>query len=320
MEDDGGSGGSPWSTPQVIKQSVGDFYEFEEIVGEGNTSQVVMGVHTASGKQSAIKIIDKERMNDNPLLRERVDREIVLMKGCCHPHIVEFEGAYESDLEVAIVMELMRGGDLFERVITPSGTGCFSENSALRDMRALLHAVDYLHDRGIVHRDLKPENLLYTSKDEDGVLKVSDFGLSKFSNDTDGLETPCGTIAYTAPEVAHRRLYRRSIDMWSCGCILYFMLFGRPPFYSNDEEEIYDLVSESRWSFPPDHSHVSEAAKNIIQALLEPNPDRRLTAKQALAHPWIIGFVPVVHPVPAFGTLVISSRPPLGPLPPQAVS
>eukprot|EP01112_Ceratiomyxa_fruticulosa_P013845 TRINITY_DN391_c0_g1_i1.p1 TRINITY_DN391_c0_g1~~TRINITY_DN391_c0_g1_i1.p1 ORF type:complete len:470 (+),score=87.17 TRINITY_DN391_c0_g1_i1:161-1570(+) len=294
----------------IIPQSVGDFYEFEEILGEGNTSQVVLGVHLTTKSKVAIKIIDKERLENNELNRERLEREIAILRRCNHNNIVKLEAVYESDLEVSLVMELMTGGDLFERVVGVPGfpsVGVLPEFTARVSMKSLFLAVDYLHDRGIVHRDLKPENLLYPTK-ESSELKLADFGLSKYSTETDGLETPCGTLAYSAPEITNGRVYKKSVDMWSCGCILYFMLFGRPPFYSENEEEMFEKVSRGGWSFPTHPiSVVSPIAKDLIQRLLEPNPDKRYTAKQALTHPWITGHNPIFPHLPSSGLL--SSEP-----------
>eukprot|EP00026_Physarum_polycephalum_P007054 Phypoly_transcript_07107.p1 GENE.Phypoly_transcript_07107~~Phypoly_transcript_07107.p1 ORF type:complete len:367 (+),score=62.57 Phypoly_transcript_07107:373-1473(+) len=189
----------------------------------------------------------------------------------------------EHAVLINLPLNRMNGGDLFDRI---TSKGVLTEQDARTAMRQILHAVDFLHDKSLVHRDLKPENLLYSSHDGDACVKLSDFGLSKFSNekDNEGLETPCGTIAYTAPEITQSKVYRKGVDIWSCGCILYFMLFGRPPFYSDSEEEIYDLVSEGIWSFP--ESKVSEQAKDLVKRLLEKDPNKRLTVKQALAHPF----------------------------------
>jgi calcium/calmodulin-dependent protein kinase I len=262
---------------------VTDVYEFEQIIGEGSFSSVVLATHNETKNKCAIKIIDKSKIVTD-VQRERADREIAILKMCNHPNIVKLVETFESDDEISLVMELMSGGDLFDRI---TSKGVFTEQEARVSMRHILSAVDFLHDRSIVHRDLKPENLLYSAQDNDSCVKLSDFGLSKFSTekDNDGLQTPCGTIAYTAPEITHSKVYRKGVDIWSCGCILYFMLFGRPPFYSENEDEIYDLVSEGVWAFP--ESNVSELAKDLVKRLLEQDPNKRLTVKQAMAHPFL---------------------------------
>jgi calcium/calmodulin-dependent protein kinase I len=282
-----------------MERGVAEVYEFEDIIGEGAFSNVVLATHNETSLQYAIKIIDKERIQST-LQRERVDREIEILNTCNHPNIVKFVESYESDLEISLVMELMRGGDLFDRILSK---GVFTEVEARTAMYNILSALDYLHDRCIVHRDLKPENLLYTTTDDSAVLKISDFGLSKYSTETEWVETPCGTIAYigtllqyiffgtqlirfTAPEVASNKVYRKVVDIWSCGCILYFMLFGKPPFYSQTEEEIYDLVSEGNYYFP-EKPEVSESVKDLIGYLLQKDPNKRYTTKQTLAHPWM---------------------------------
>jgi len=266
------------------ERSVMDVYDFTEIIGEGAFSTVVLGHHLETGEQNAIKIIEKAKIQSE-VQRERVDREIDIQKNCDHPNIVKLIETYESDLEVCLVLELMGGGDLFDRIMHK---GTFSEEEARIAMCSIFSAVAYLHDRSIVHRDLKPENLLYSSKEDSAILKVSDFGLSKISTEKEMLDPPCGTIAYLAPEMAGNKVYSKSVDIWSCGCILYFMLFGRPPFYSDDEDEIYDLVFEGNYTFPP-RPFVSGSAKQLIGNLLEKDPKKRYTAKEALTHPWIMG-------------------------------
>jgi calcium/calmodulin-dependent protein kinase I len=267
-----------------MEQGVAEIYEFEEIIGEGAFSNVVRATHNGTQKQYAIKIVDKERIQST-LQRERVDREIAINKACNHPNIVKFVESYESDLEISIVMELMEGGDLFDRILSK---GVFSEEEARTAMYNILSALDYLHDRCIVHRDLKPENLLYTTKADSALLKISDFGLSKYATAPEWVEPPCGTIAYIAPEVAGGKVYRKVVDLWSCGCILYFMLFGKPPFYGATEEEIYDLVAEGKYNFPT-KPLVSDSVKELISFLLEKDPNKRFTSKQTLAHPWMTG-------------------------------
>jgi calcium/calmodulin-dependent protein kinase I len=267
-----------------MEKTVTDVYDFESIIGEGNSSSVVMATHNDTKQQYAIKIIDKSKIVDE-VQRERIDREVAILKMCSHPHIIKLKETFESDMEISLVMEYMRGGDLFDRI---TSKGFFTEEEARVSMFSIMSAVDYLHERSLVHRDLKPENLLYSSQDEDAILKIADFGLSKYSNEADGLVTPCGTLAYTAPEVTNNKMYRKGVDVWSCGCIMYFMLFGRPPFYSENEDEIYDLVSEGIWSFP-NKPRVSDPAKELIGFLLEKDPSKRYTVKQALSHPWTTG-------------------------------
>jgi len=290
---------------------VTDVYEFQEIIGEGSFSNVVLATHNETQIKYAIKIVDKSKIITE-VQRERADREIDILKRCNHPNIVKLIETFESDDEISLVMELMNGGDLFDRI---TSKGVLSETEARAAMKHVFSAVDFLHDRSLVHRDLKPENLLYSSKENDSCVKLSDFGLSKFSNekDNEGLQTPCGTIAYTAPEITNSKVYRKSVDIWSCGCILYFMLFGRPPFYSEDEEEIYDLVSEGIWSFPD--FQVSEQAKDLITKLLEKEPTKRLTVKQAMQHPFLTQLQAPLTPTRAASSLRTSDNIIMNPLP-----
>eukprot|EP01121_Diplochlamys_sp_Union-15-3_P000519 TRINITY_DN10454_c0_g1_i1.p1 TRINITY_DN10454_c0_g1~~TRINITY_DN10454_c0_g1_i1.p1 ORF type:complete len:286 (-),score=53.73 TRINITY_DN10454_c0_g1_i1:31-888(-) len=179
-------------------------------------------------------------------------------------------------------MELMRGGELFERI---AKKGPLPENECVEAFRGLLTAVNYLHSLGIAHRDLKPENMLFEVPDN-GSVKIVDFGFAKYDQECAPLQTPIGTAAYAAPEVLLEQQYSKSVDIWSIGCVLYFMLFGRPPFYSENDEELEELAASGVFEFPVKPA-VSDQAKLLISALLEKEPSKRLTASQALSHPWL---------------------------------
>jgi serine/threonine protein kinase len=266
-----------------ITPEVGEVYDFEDELGQGAFSTVVLGRHLKTGERYAIKLIERARL-DNVQRCQRVLTEISILSQCDHPHIMKIIEIYEGPLEVSLILPLMEGGELFDVVAHHGKVG---EADASRMMRQLLTAVDYLHERGICHRDLKPENILCTSRDvRKANLKVTDFGLAKFGKDC--LETPCGTTNYAAPEIGVEDFYDNSVDLWALGCVLYFMLFGRPPFDGEDDEEIRDLVSDCIYEFPQD-VHVSASAKDLIEHLLEQDPSVRFTAKQALGHCWIAG-------------------------------
>ncbi|EFA77412.1 putative protein serine/threonine kinase [Heterostelium album PN500] len=263
------------------ESSIYDDYDITDIIGEGTFSSVTLATHRKSGKRYAVKIIDKECIN-NSQRREMVDWEIAILSKCRHPNIVEFYEHFESDQDICLVLEWIPNGDLFDRIVKK---GVFTEEESRLTMKSLFSAVDYLHERSLVHRDLKPENILFNS--EEGDVKLADFGLSKYYEESVGMESACGTPAYSAPEINNNKVYRKGVDMWSCGCILYFILFGKPPFYHNDESEIYKLVSTGKWSFPSNQHEYSDDVKDMIRGLLEHDPAKRLTAKKALSHRWI---------------------------------
>jgi len=271
-----------------------EVYEMEEIIGEGTFSNVVRGVHNDNGKKCAIKIVDKLKCSTEKQ-KWRLRNEIALHRKCKHANITQFLEYYESDIDICLVMELCEGGELFNRIVEK---GRYSEKEASRAIRQITQAVQFLHSMGIVHRDIKPENILYKTKDEDSEIKLADFGLAKELEPTAGggrsmlKASLSGTPAYCAPERLSQDQESKAVDMWSIGCIMYFLLFGVPPFYSNKEDEeecddeIFDSVLEAVVTFPEGKT-ISPLAKDILLRLLEKDPTKRMSADEVLMHPWI---------------------------------
>jgi serine/threonine protein kinase len=247
-------------------------------------------------------VSEEDNHPDLQLLPPDIKAEAIILKSLSHPYIVKLYDVFVDMYAkcVYLVMELVKGGDLFDRIVSQP-EGHYHETSARRIMRRLLSPVVYLHSCGIVHRDLKPENILCSSTDlsDDCGIKITDFGLAKQLT-ADGLKTFCGTPQYFAPEVLSRRdtvmgrgRYGQEADCWSLGVILYILLCGMPPFdfdngggtYSpknlQDDEWNVDF-SDERWD------HVSSEAKELVSLLLERNPVKRLSAKAACDHPWIL--------------------------------
>ncbi|KAL6074717.1 Serine/threonine-protein kinase dclk3 [Balamuthia mandrillaris] len=278
----------PLSWEQIVRDSVinppvDQVYEFEDIIGTGSFSDVVLGVQLTTGKKYAIKIIDKAKI-DTAKRKQRVLTEIDILRECDHPYIVKVHQIYESHLDICLVLDLMEGGELFDAIVRNQK---FSEADARRIIRQMCLGLDYLHDKGICHRDLKPENMLCSSKDPKKTdICITDFGLAKFGKDS--LATPCGSVNYVAPEIVANEIYDNGVDMWALGCVMYFVLFGKPPFHGEDDEEIMDLVEEGLYEFPadPDSLLVSGCAKELIRHLLEKDPAIRYTTKQTLKHAW----------------------------------
>eukprot|EP01132_Coremiostelium_polycephalum_P003175 gene3175-3974_t len=290
------------------EESIYDHYDITDIIGEGTFSTVAVATHKKyTDEKYAIKVIAKETLNGQK--REMVDWEISILSKCNHPNIVEFIEYFESDEDICLVLEWVPNGDLFDRIVKK---GVFTEEEARLTMSSILSAVEYLHDRSLVHRDIKPENILFNS--EQGDVKLADFGLSKYYTESDGLdEMDCGTPAYSAPEINSNQVYRKGVDMWSCGCLLYFILFGKPPFYHEDEEIIYQLVAEGQWSYPSMADKVSDEVKHLINGLLEHDPSKRLNVKEALAHDWFKG-------KKTFNSKLLLSTTPTKSTPPQLLS
>ncbi|VDN56998.1 unnamed protein product [Dracunculus medinensis] len=189
-----------------------------------------------------------------------------------HPNIVQLYDTYDEKHCVYLVMELVTGGELFDRIVSK---GSFTERDASVLMRQVLEAVAFMHKNGVVHRlDLKPENLLYYNKEEDSKIMISDFGLSK-TEDSGTMETACGTPA---------------VDIWSIGVITYILLCGYPPFYDDNDANLFAQIIRGEYEFDsPYWDEISESAKDFISHLMCCDPEKRYTCEQALEHPWISG-------------------------------
>eukprot|EP01119_Soliformovum_irregulare_P000762 TRINITY_DN1055_c0_g1_i1.p1 TRINITY_DN1055_c0_g1~~TRINITY_DN1055_c0_g1_i1.p1 ORF type:complete len:334 (-),score=61.82 TRINITY_DN1055_c0_g1_i1:39-1040(-) len=281
-------------TASTSKKACDEDYDFEEIIGSGTFSDVVRGVHFTTKHRRAIKIIDKNKLQTDKQ-KWRLHNEIALHRICSSPYIVHFQDSYESDTDICIVMELCEGGELFNKIVDK---GIFSEREAAKAMKHIVAGVQYLHTLGIVHRDIKPENLLYSTKEDDAIIKLADFGLAKKISEVEGRNmlkaSLSGTTAYCAPERLALEHESKAVDIWSTGCILYFMLFGVPPFYSSkvdedeNNDEIFESVLEANIVFPENRS-VSDLAKDLILRMLDTDPLRRISADDILTHPWMKG-------------------------------
>jgi calcium/calmodulin-dependent protein kinase I len=247
---------------------------------------VKRAVRHIDGREFAIKCIKKSRLTREELYI--IDSEVVVMRTLRHKHIVRLFEIFETKKRIYIVMELLSGGELFDRIVQK---GSFSEREAAEVMRDLSNAISYLHSIGVVHRDLKPENILYSSPRPDAALKITDFGLAKRSERDKGyMTTACGTPGYVAPEVLKGDQYDQAVDMWSLGVILYILLCGFPPFYSDNTAELYAKIKAGDFAFPsPYWDEISPAAMELVRGLLTVDPTQRLTAAQVLEHPWVSG-------------------------------
>ncbi|XP_017742189.1 PREDICTED: calcium/calmodulin-dependent protein kinase type 1D isoform X4 [Rhinopithecus bieti] len=204
-----------------------------------------------------------------------------------HENIVALEDIYESPNHLYLVMQLVSGGELFDRIVEK---GFYTEKDASTLIRQVLDAVYYLHRMGIVHRDLKPENLLYYSQDEESKIMISDFGLSKMEGKGDVMSTACGTPGYVAPEVLAQKPYSKAVDCWSIGVIAYILLCGYPPFYDENDSKLFEQILKAEYEFDsPYWDDISDSAKDFIRNLMEKDPNKRYTCEQAARHPWIAG-------------------------------
>ncbi|CAL9126827.1 unnamed protein product [Musa acuminata var. zebrina] len=268
-------------------------YEIGRLLGQGSFAKVYHARRLASGQNVAIKVINKEKVTRVGMI-EQIKREISIMRLVRHTNIVQLYEVMASKSKIYFVMEYVKGGELFNKV----AKGSLKEDAARKYFQQLIGAVDFCHSRGVYHRDLKPENLLI---DENGNLKVSDFGLSalKESQRQDGLlHTLCGTPAYVAPEIINKKGYDGAkADIWSCGVILYVLLAGYLPFHDSNLIEMYRKITKGEFRFP--HRFPSDVRK-LLTRLLDPNPNTRITIEMLVENPWFRkGFKPVVAPTPS---------------------
>ncbi|KAF7508123.1 hypothetical protein GJ744_009564 [Endocarpon pusillum] len=264
-------------------------YRFGKTLGAGTYG--IVREADVNGKKVAVKIILKKNVKGN---EQMVYDELSMLQKLHHPHIVEFVDWFESKDKYYIVTQLAVGGELFDRICDQ---GRFTERDASQTIKQVLGAVDYLHERNVVHRDLKPENLLYLTKDPDSPLVLADFGIAKML-ETPGevLTTMAGSFGYAAPEVMMKQGHGKAVDMWSLGVITYTLLCGYSPFRS---ENLGDLVDECRSGKIIFHERywkdVSRDAKAFILTLLQVDPRRRATSKEALKHTWLKGETATNH-------------------------
>nr|XP_014335475.1 PREDICTED: calcium/calmodulin-dependent protein kinase type 1G [Bos mutus] len=255
---------------------------FMEVLGSGAFSEVFLVKQRVTGKLFALKCIKK-----SPAFRDSsLENEIAVLKKIKHENIVTLEDIYESTTHYYLVMQLVSGGELFDRILE---RGVYTEKDASLVIQQVLSAVKYLHENGIVHRDLKPENLLYLTPEENSKIMITDFGLSKMEQNG-VMSTACGTPGYVAPEVLAQKPYSKAVDCWSIGVITYILLCGYPPFYEETESKLFEKIKEGYYEFEsPFWDDISESAKDFICHLLEKDPNERYTCEKALRHPWING-------------------------------
>ncbi|KAL1917868.1 uncharacterized protein VTP21DRAFT_3702 [Calcarisporiella thermophila] len=266
-------------------------YRTGRILGQGTYAVVKEAVHIKTGEFYAVKVINKRLMAGR---EHMVKNEISVLKRISqgHKNILTLADYFETMNNLYLVTELAQGGELFDRICRK---GNYYEKDAAELVRVICDAVAYLHDNGIVHRDLKPENLLFRTHHEDSDLLIADFGLSRIMDAErfSVLTTTCGTPGYMAPEIFKKTGHGKPVDLWAIGVITYFLLSGMTPFdRENSFDEMHAIVNADYTFEPAYWEGISELAKDFIRSLLTIDPERRLTARQALHHPWLVSMTP----------------------------
>ncbi|XP_051539369.1 serine/threonine-protein kinase DCLK1a isoform X2 [Myxocyprinus asiaticus] len=266
----------------TVPSSISDRYKVGRMIGDGNFAVVHECVEHSTGRAYALKIINKGKCRGK---EHMIQNEVAILRRVKHPNIVLLIEEMDTYSELYLVMELVKGGDLFDAI---TSTNRYTERDASGMLYNLANAIKYLHSLNIVHRDIKPENLLvYEHQDGSKSLKLGDFGLATV---VDGpLYTVCGTPTYVAPEIIAETGYGLKVDIWAAGVITYILLCGFPPFRgAEDQETLFDQILLGQLEFPlPYWDNVSDSAKELIVSMLQVEVDQRYTALQVLDHPWV---------------------------------
>jgi len=248
---------------------------------------VKLAVEKETGIKYAVKMINKSNVGQD---MTRLATEMEILKRVNHPNIICLKEIIDTKNCLFIVTELVTGGELFDKIVE---LGSYSEKDAAVLVTKMVSAIDYLHEMGIVHRDLKPENLLLRDEKEVSEVKLADFGLSKIVSQKVMMQTACGTPGYVAPEVLQAKGYDKEVDLWSIGVITYILLCGFPPFYNEKLQLLFEQIMKADYDFPEDYwCDVSSEAKDFIRKLLVVDPKKRMSGKEALKHPWLMGHAP----------------------------
>jgi len=271
--------------------SISEVYQMGEELGRGRFSVVKQATHLKEGVGYAVKEVENESLDDEENL-EALETEIKILRKLRHPHIVNLKEVVTTDEYTYIIMELLSGGELFNRIVD---RGSFPEDEAKRLFSQILLSMEYLHNMNIVHRDVKPENILYVSPGSNDI-KLIDFGYAGIWAKDKPLTGLCGTPDYVAPEVLTwyddddaGTPYGKGSDMWSMGVLLYVILSGCSPFNAEEEEALLKLVAEAKYEFyEKEWANISAEAKDLIERLLKVDPSLRYTMEETLQHPWLV--------------------------------
>ncbi|XP_062422503.1 calcium/calmodulin-dependent protein kinase type II subunit gamma isoform X5 [Pungitius pungitius] len=261
-----------------------DEYQLYEELGKGAFSIVRRCIKKSTGQEYAAKIINTKKLSARD--HQKLEREARICRLLKHPNIVRLHDSISEEGFHYLVFDLVTGGELFEDIVARE---YYSEADASHCINQILESVSHIHQHDIVHRDLKPENLLLASKMKGAAVKLADFGLAiEVQADQQAWFGFAGTPGYLSPEVLRKDPYGKPVDIWACGVILYILLVGYPPFWDEDQHKLYQQIKAGAYDFPsPEWDTVTPEAKNLINQMLTINPAKRITADQAIKHPWV---------------------------------
>ncbi|XP_052463434.1 calcium/calmodulin-dependent protein kinase type II subunit beta isoform X21 [Carassius gibelio] len=261
-----------------------DEFQLYEELGKGAFSIVRRCVKLCTGQEYAAKIINTKKLSARD--HQKLEREARICRLLKHPNIVRLHDSISEEGFHYLLFDLVTGGELFEDIVARE---YYSEADASHCIQQILEAVLHCHQMGVVHRDLKPENLLLASKCKNAAVKLADFGLAiEVQGEQQAWFGFAGTPGYLSPEVLRKEAYGKPVDIWACGVILYILLVGYPPFWDEDQHKLYQQIKAGAYDFPsPEWDTVTPEAKNLINQMLTINPAKRITAQEALKHPWV---------------------------------
>ncbi|XP_060625132.2 calcium/calmodulin-dependent protein kinase type II subunit gamma isoform X8 [Anolis sagrei] len=271
------------ATPATCTRFTDEYQLYEEL-GKGAFSVVRRCVKKTSSQEYAAKIINTKKLSARD--HQKLEREARICRLLKHPNIVRLHESISEEGFHYLVFDLVTGGELFEDIVARE---YYSEADASHCIHQILESVNHIHQHDIVHRDLKPENLLLASKCKGAAVKLADFGLAiEVQGEQQAWFGFAGTPGYLSPEVLRKDPYGKPVDIWACGVILYILLVGYPPFWDEDQHKLYQQIKAGAYDFPsPEWDTVTPEAKNLINQMLTINPAKRITADQALKHPWV---------------------------------